>query len=273
MVARQPTSHLPGGGQCCGRAGLTTGVSCWERSEGGSVSGGGFGGQGEATLSVMPDGDAERLLHLSLIEARAALYEPNTSPAVTTAIWQQALNAALAEREPSDLNRLTFIWLAIPQLTGTVYRICSRLRADRTDVESEMVLALLDGLRIADPTASLTAQALMTTARSSAWRFARHGLEETATDRLENVPEANSQASTDDLAEGRDRQRNLEVEVVRPDGTDGLHAPLRFRVSAEHLRKALFDDVGRRVATQDPARAGSKKRISTLSLRNRSRHR
>ncbi|MFF7591093.1 hypothetical protein ACFZCK_26765 [Kitasatospora purpeofusca] len=188
---------------------------------------------------TVPAADADgQPLSLTPDAAREALYGPGAEPELTTTIWREAVLAAATEPESMDSHRLLLIWLAAPQLSRTAYRICGRLRADRADVEAEMVLALLAELRTATPGALPLAEALIRTARSSAWRFARTGLQETACAFLENLGD-DSRLTPYDAPEPEptERQRGMEVEISRPDGPDGLRTPLRFTLPANQLGK------------------------------------
>jgi len=226
---------------------------------------------GEVILSVTPNHDGGGPLHLPLTEARITLHEPDSSPALGAAIWRSVLAAALAEREPSDVYKLAVIWLTIPQLTGTVHRVCMRLRADQADVESEMVLTILEELQTADQAESLSPQALIKRARSRAWHFARQGLQERATDRLENISEDCRLALINASVEDLEVPGNVEVEVTRPAGRDGLQAPLRFRVSAAHVRQGLLRGIADDADPGRPIQTSDRRRTATLILSQRAR--
>ncbi|MGW6304775.1 hypothetical protein ACWFRQ_06750 [Streptomyces niveus] len=130
-------------------------------------------------LTVTTDRNDEPI-QLSPPEAREALYGPNTDTQVATAVWQQTLRAASAEATTQGPWQLLAIWLALPRLSGTAYRICQRLHVDRSDVEAEMVLALLEGLRTMDPESPCSVDALIRTACGSGWHFARAVVREAA---------------------------------------------------------------------------------------------
>jgi hypothetical protein len=231
----------------------------------------------DVRLTVVPYGGSEQPVSLSLTEAREALYGSAADPVLAAAIWQQALNAAHAERPPSGFQQLLLIWLAVPQLTGTAYRICGRLRANLADVEAEMILAFLEGLRAAGPASPLSIQVLLKAARSSGWRFARTGLRESPSDRLENFAEDNPYAMVSSATECSGQQKGFEVQVARPDGPGGLHASLRFSVSAEHLEREVFNSLTREVSLHEivpgSGHARFKHRIGTLSLHRPASHR
>ncbi|MFB7471192.1 hypothetical protein [Kitasatospora sp. NPDC056184] len=192
----------------------------------------------EARLALRPDGETPVLL--SPAEARDALYGEVQDPALVTEIWQAALRGGQAEQGSADESRLLLIWLAMPRLTGTAFRICHRLRADRADVEAEMVLGLLEGLRTGEPPSARSVDALLKEVRSKAWRLARDGWRETACATLEQLEDESGVTAACDGPEKNDRVRPVQIEVTRHERADGLRAQLRFTVSPEHLgRQAL----------------------------------
>ncbi|MFI2611824.1 hypothetical protein [Kitasatospora sp. NPDC018619] len=189
---------------------------------------------------TVPSTDADGgPLSLTPNDAREALYGPNRDPELDAAIWQEAVLAAATEPGTSDRHRLLLIWLAAPRLSSTATRICGRLRVDRADVESEMVLALLTGLRTADPGALPLIGELIRIARSSAWRYARAGLKETPSAFLENHGD-DSRLLPHNEPEPPEQQRGMEVELSRPDGPDGLRTPLRFTLPVDRLGKEVL---------------------------------
>lgn len=137
-----------------------------------------------------------------------------------------------------------------------------------------MILALLEELRIADPATLPSAQALIKAARSHGWRFARAGLRERPSAHLENLADDSCRTVTggENL-----EQQDFEVEVVRPDGPDGLRAPLRFPIPAERLERevlnSLADDLGLHEVMRRAGHSRNRRRIGTLSLRRRARRR
>ncbi|MFD5000588.1 hypothetical protein [Streptomyces buecherae] len=229
--------------------------------------------QEEVRLTVTPpDGDGPSL-HLSATEARAALYGPLADTALAPVIWQAVLTAAHAERTPHGPWRLFAVWLALPPLTYTAYRICQRLNVERGEVESEMALALLQGLRTVDPTSPFSAPALIRAARGSAWRFARARLLETPSARLDLLPAHSPDPGQDDTG---DTTEESDVEITGPPRPEGLSATLRFRVATEHLDaetlNSLVNEFGERTAHR-ARRCRRRRRVGTLSTRRRTARR
>ncbi|MFI8158593.1 hypothetical protein ACIF6I_05155 [Streptomyces microflavus] len=182
--------------------------------------------------------DDESPVVLTPAQARDALYGPDHDPALATPIWEAVVRAAAAERGPVETWRLLLIWLALPRLTGTVVRICRRLRADRADLEAEMVLALLEGLQDDEHPSADSLDGLLKAVRSRAWCLARAGAREFADDTLERLSDSRGVAF--DVSQKTDPVRSHQVEVTRHEQADGLRAHLRFTVSPECVgRRAL----------------------------------
>ncbi|MFJ5122737.1 hypothetical protein [Kitasatospora sp. NPDC088548] len=175
-------------------------------------------------LSVRPDGQAPALL--TPAQAWEALYGPTSDPALTAPVWRAALHAARSTDASAEQWQLLLIWLAVPRLAGTVARICRRLRADRADLEAEMVLGLLEGLQTGE---DRSVDDLLRAARTRAWNHARAGIRETASAALEHW--ADDVVAPDDDPHESDPAQSLRMEVTRYGHTNGLRAELRFTVS------------------------------------------
>ncbi|MFF1960249.1 hypothetical protein ACFVWX_25145 [Streptomyces sp. NPDC058220] len=225
--------------------------------------------QDEAQLTIRLPGGGARPVLLSPAEARELVDRPVADPELAAAVWQSALAEARAEATSRDPGQLLLIWLLVPRLTGTARRICERLRADRADVESEMMLALLEEIPGVDLPGELAAQALVRAARSAGWRYARTRWREKPADWLENVADSAGDGFEDSIAEDAERQPQLDVVVPRPAGSQGLRATLRVSAPAEQVEAAvltgLADDYGVREVVWRARR--TRRRVGTLKLR------
>ncbi|MDT0450178.1 hypothetical protein [Streptomyces hesseae] len=196
----------------------------------------------EAVLVTIPsDTEGAEPVRLSAAETHEALYGPGSDPQFAAAVWKEVLRTALSNLAPHSTGKLLMIWLALPRLTGTVHRVCTRLHADRSDVEAEMVLALLEELAAPNAASCLSDSSLIHAARTRAWRFARDGLRELPSTQVERIAENRALTASEGEADAP-AEEGLDVRVDRPDGLDGLCAPLRFWVRPEHLRKGAFVD-------------------------------
>ncbi|MFE7113890.1 hypothetical protein ACFU99_00465 [Streptomyces sp. NPDC057654] len=192
----------------------------------------------DAILVTVPtDTEGAMPIRLTAAETHNALYGPDSDPQFAAEVWKEVLHTALSDFSTRSTGKLLVIWLALPQLTGTVHRVCTRLHADRSDVEAEMVLALLEELAAPDAARRLSDPSpIYAAARTRAWRFARDGLRELPSAQVERIAQDRALAVPDGEA-GAPAEEVLDVRVDRPDGPDGLRAPLRFQVRPEHLRK------------------------------------
>ncbi|KAB7844430.1 hypothetical protein [Streptomyces mobaraensis] len=197
---------------------------------------------GDPILVVVPTGiEGAKPVRLTAAEAYEALYSPDRDPQFASAVWKEAIRSALSNLDAHGTGKLLVIWLALPRLIGTVHRICGRLRADRLDVEAEMILALLEELAAPDAESRLSDSSLIHAARTRAWRFARDGLQELPSIQVERIAHDRAPITPDGEADAP-AEEGLDVRVDRPDGPDGLCAPLRFRVRPEHLRTGAIAD-------------------------------
>ncbi|MCB5909661.1 hypothetical protein [Streptomyces pinistramenti] len=215
---------------------------------------------------------------LSPAEAHSALYGAEADPAVGAGVWQAAIRAAQHDTEPQGPWRLLLVWLALPRLSGSVYRICTRLRAARSDTESEMVLALLETLPTVAPE---DRDVLLRAARSQAWRFARSARGLVPTAHIESMAtddrHPGADAPDDAADEEADGCSEWHVEVTPPDGPAGLSAPLHFTVPAARgeggTSGTSADDSGFREVVRLARHIRRRPRLGTLSLRPRGRRR
>ncbi|MFI0777167.1 hypothetical protein [Streptomyces sp. NPDC021212] len=210
-------------------------------------------------------------VRLTAAETHEALYGPGSDPQFADAVWKEVLRTALSDLAPHGAGKLLVIWLALPRLTMTVHRVCTRLRADRSDVEAETVLALLEELAAPDAANRLSGSTLIHAARTKAWRFARDGLRELPSTQVERIAQDRALTAPDGEADAP-AEEGLDVRVDRPDGPAGLRAPLRLRVRPEHLRKGTFadtDDVTRDRSTRHGPRKKrpSGRRVGTRPVR------
>ncbi|MEV6080593.1 hypothetical protein AB0L80_36670 [Streptomyces sp. NPDC052069] len=196
----------------------------------------------DAVLVTVPaDTEGAKPVRLTATETHDALYGPGSDAQFAAAVWKEVLRTALSDLDPHGTGKLLVVWLALPRLTGTVHRVCTRLRADRSDVEAEMVLALLEELAAPDAASHLSESSLIHAARTRAWRFVRDGLRELPSTQVERITQDRALTASGGESDAP-AEECLDVRVDRPDGPDGLRAPLRFRVRPEHLRKGAFAD-------------------------------
>ncbi|WP_152529284.1 hypothetical protein [Nocardiopsis chromatogenes] len=192
-------------------------------------------------LTVPTDAERAEQVVLTAAGAHAALYGKGSAPQFAAAVWKEVLRTALSDNTSHDTGKLLLIWLALPRLTGTVHRVCARLRANRSDVEAEMILALLEELAAPDAASRLSDHSLICAARTRAWNYARDGHRELPSSQIESIAQDRALTASDGEA-GAPHVKGLDVWVDRPDAPDGLRAPLCFRGRLEYLCDVAFID-------------------------------
>lgn len=213
-----------------------------------------------------------RTVSMSPAEAHEALHGLQADTTLAVAIWQEVICAAKSETAAHGPWRLLLIWLTLPRLSGTVYRITTRLRASQPDVEAEMVLALLETLPTVEPGFPCASDVLVKAACSRAWRFARSAPAVILSGRIEDITANDGHGEAEDSG-----QQDWQVEITPPAGADGLHAPLRFPIPAVHLEGerlgALAGRLGLSGVVRQAQRTRGGRRTGTLSLRPSGRRR
>ncbi|MEV0120517.1 hypothetical protein AB0I16_02995 [Streptomyces sp. NPDC050703] len=129
------------------------------------------------------DGATRDGVPLSLVRARQLLYDPSACAAARAALWHQ-----IAERVQGAAEWPTaVVWLGLPGLRKTAFKITWRLRADRGDVEAELVTCYLEALAelgAHDPEPGAT---VLRSACSRAWDVWRRTRPEAAVGDVETV--------------------------------------------------------------------------------------
>ncbi len=210
--------------------------------------------------------------------AHDALYGPNADAQIATTVWQQTLRAAGAEVTLQGPWQLLAIWLAPPRLSGTAYRICDRVHIDRSGVEAEMALALLEELRTMDPESPCPVEALIRTACGSGWHFARAAAREAAPSAyLEEIAGEDHRAMTGRLTDHSAPHTDFEPEVIRPGGAADLNASPHVQASTTQWGEEVLDSLTDRLRPNEVvghARRSRRRRpIGALPLRRRTRRR
>ncbi|MET8565234.1 hypothetical protein ABZV75_33510 [Streptomyces flaveolus] len=169
-----------------------------------------------------------RAVLLSPEEGRRALYGPRRDPALSAAVWRQAVSEA--RREPRDgdgTGRLLVVWLVLPGLYRNLHRILRLWRGvDRADLEAEAVLAVLAALDATDPDGPDTGGGLVKEAVNRMWAYAKRVTREIPVVDVGAVAEARN--ATVPLGEQPRPPEGWEVHITPPPRREGLYATLRF---------------------------------------------
>lgn len=206
--------------------------------------------------------------HLDLPQAHAALWERPTGSELRHEIWRQAV--ALAQHDAlaaaigsTDVTGWVeaVVWLALPRLRKVVRQASGRLRADRRDLESELMLAIVEQLAEISPDDPDVGGRLLLFAARRGWAFARGPADERPTEDVAAVADARGARTTDAV---------WELVITPPDGTDGLAAPVRFtsRSDLEAARLSeLTEHLGLRDVVRRTLRPHRGARLGSLPLR------
>ncbi|MFE2261925.1 hypothetical protein [Streptomyces griseosporeus] len=205
------------------------------------------------------------LSDLTLREARVLMHGPSRNEPSVQAIWGDVMADAATNPEPGGNSVLLLVWFTVPRLRRAVWRISSRLPAERADLEAEAVQGVVEGISDIDPLAADASEQLMRAAVGRAWRFARSTVSEHLVPDFDALP-AKPVALPDQIR----HPSAWVVHITPPDRADGLAAPIRFsawrqRIEGQRLG-ALAEGMGLRDVVLRARRPGSGARIGTLSL-------
>ncbi|MBW1595629.1 hypothetical protein HPT28_00945 [Streptomyces sp. JJ38] len=201
-------------------------------------------------------------MSLTLEQARRMLFDTSAESEARHAVW---LRLAELARRDTDRERwpLAAVWVGLPGLYRTVFRIVRRLRAEVADVEAELLVGYLEALREIGPETPDPGTKLLRTACRRAWEAARSGAGESA---VEDV-EATAAAVGTHAPEGV-----WQAEFDAPGRPDGLTASVRITVPAHRVEGVRVGALARAWGLSDVAtgtelpRRG--RRVGSLSLRS-----
>ncbi|MFD7827921.1 hypothetical protein ACFV6I_10645, partial [Kitasatospora sp. NPDC059803] len=131
---------------------------------------------------VLPVEVGGETVHLDLPQARAALYERPVDEVLRREVWRRAvalgqhdaLASAIGSTEVTGWVEAV-VWLALPHLRRVARQAAGRLGADRRDVESEVVLAVVERLAEVSVDDPDVGPDLLRAAGRRGWEFARRG--------------------------------------------------------------------------------------------------
>ncbi|MFG3127135.1 hypothetical protein ACGFZU_05455 [Streptomyces tendae] len=186
-------------------------------------------------------------------------------PAVRAALWHQ-----IAERLRMDADRSDWpsavVWLGLPGLRRTAFRITWYFRAEREDVEAELVTCYLEALTEVGAHTPDPGDRVLRSACSRAWTEFRRARLETAVDDVEGVGGIPLDTDTDDP---------WQVDYDPPAGRTALSASRRITVPAHRVEGvrigALAQAWGLAAAAVGTAHSGRGRQVATISLRRSGR--
>lgn len=207
------------------------------------------------------DGSDRAGLPLDLERGRQILYDRSVKPAVRAALWHQ-----IAERRMFDADRsdwpLAVVWLGLPGLRRTAFRITTCFRAEREDVEAELATCYLEALAEVEAHSSDPGGLVLRSACSRAWALWRRARQEIAVEDVEGA----GGPSVDRAGEGP-----WQVDYDPPARRRGLSATVRITVPAERVEGLRIGALARAWGLAGTATAtgysGRGRQVATLSLR------
>ncbi|MFC9230800.1 hypothetical protein ACFTZI_17880 [Streptomyces decoyicus] len=207
------------------------------------------------------DGLEQAGVPLALVRARQLLYDRSVCPAARASLWRQ-----IAERVHFDADGpdwpTAVVWLGLPGLRRTAFKITWRFRAERGDVEAELVTCYLEALAEVGAHDPDPGGAVLRSACSRAWNVWRKARIEMAVDDVESAGGAPVEAD----AEGYWRA-DYDPIPRHP----GLSATVRITVPAHRVEGVRLGALAQTWGVADTAMsvgyAGRGRRVAKISLR------
>jgi hypothetical protein len=207
---------------------------------------------------------------LSALAARRALYGRSADLQLREEVWREAVRAAQRDTGTAGPERLLALWLALPAMRRTLYRIAIRWTIDRRELESEAVLALLTALAAVDPQTQEVGRSLLRPAINQVWAFAQASIQERPVADIAALAAAHLAVEAPAESPVSDWQDGWELCVSPPARPDGLSATVRFSVAPEWLESfrlgELVGHLGLGEIVHRARRPSEGSRIGTLSL-------
>ncbi len=213
---------------------------------------------------------AEGPTRLSALAARRVLYSRSSEPRLREEIWRAAVGAAQRDTGAAGSERLLALWLALPAMRCTLYRIAIRWPIDRRELESESLFALLTVLAGLDPRTQEAGAALLRPTINQVWSFARSHTQERPVADIGALAAARLSAESPAKSPVGDSHDGWELRVSPPARPDGLSATVRFSVAPDRLESfrlgELAGHLGLAEIVHRARRPSEGNRIGTLSL-------
>lgn len=213
---------------------------------------------------------AEGPTQLSALAARRALYGRSSDPRLCEEIWREAVNAAQRDTGAAGPERLLALWLALPAMRRTLYRIAIRWPIDRRELESESLLVLLTVLADMDPQTQDAGSALLCPTIKRVWAFARTRTRERPVANVGALAAAHLSVEYPAESPVGDWHDGWELRVSPPARADGLSTTVRFSIAPDRLESfrlgELAGHLGLGEIVHRARRPSEGSRIGTLSL-------
>jgi hypothetical protein len=204
---------------------------------------------------------------IALEQARQMLYDRSVEPPARTSLWHQ-----ITERVRMDADRSGWpsavVWLGLPGLRRTAFKITWYFGAEREDVEAELVTCYLEALTEVGADCPDPGGWVLRSACSRAWTVWRRARPEVAVDDVEGVGHTPL---------GSDPEGPWQVDYDPPATHPGLSADRRIIVPAHRVEGvrigALAQAWGLADTAAGTAYSGRGGQVATISLRRGGRKR
>lgn len=104
------------------------------------------------------------------MEAHAVLRPRDSDVGRSDTLWAELIQRS---RQRCDPWELVAVWIMVPALRASAWRLCRRGRVELADAQSELVAGFLQALRTSDPAGSDLSRRLWRAANSHAWQICR----------------------------------------------------------------------------------------------------
>ncbi|MGW4379419.1 hypothetical protein [Kitasatospora sp. NPDC004531] len=210
-------------------------------------------------------------VQLSPQACRTGLYGPYRNATHWTAIWREATSRAQRDpRSDAGIGRLLVVWLAVPGMNRSLYRLINQFRVDRADLEAEAALGVLAALDSTDADAPSTGGHLIGAGVRQMWSYAVRACKEVPVLDLARFARDRNAVSLLSTEE-RSPINGWDLEITPPAQPTGLSATLRFTQSRQRLEGerlgALAHDSGLSQLVFRARRHEEEDLIGTLALR------
>jgi hypothetical protein len=156
---------------------------------------------------------------LTLDQARKTVFDPEADEAVREGIWRQVVGLVQEQRggECEPPWQLITVWMVIPALRGTASRLFHRFRVDRSDVQSEMLLAFIEAVHSVDPGHPDLGAFLCRKACSGGWRVRQRVSPEAPVEDIDLAVRSLPAADSNDVfPQGHVRSGGLRAQTSNP---------------------------------------------------------
>lgn len=206
------------------------------------------------------DGTEQAGVPLPLAEARHLLYDRAGCPAARASLWRQIADRVRCRADGSDWPTAA-VWLGLPGLRSTAFRITRSFRAERGDVEAELVTCYLEALADVGADDPDPGGAVLRTACSRAWNVWRAVHRETAVDDVESAG----------TLVGTDAEGYWQADYDPVPRAPGLSATVRITVPAHRVEGVRLGALARTWGVADTATcvgySGRGRQVARISLR------